>query len=121
MSIIWPETLPQKFLARGYDERTPNNVIRSKMDQGPDKVRRKSTDAPWVFSGFIRIDESQVPIWLEFYYTTLMEVRSFTFPHPRTGDPITVRVFNNSESAPPLRAVSANGKYELQLALEWIR
>lgn len=117
----WPETLPQKFLARGYEEKTPNNVIRTQMDQGRDKRRRKSTDAVWLFSGIMRLDAAQVETWLDFYYETLGEVGSFDFPHPRTGEIITVSVFNNAESAPPLRAVGANDRYELQLVLEWSR
>ena len=115
----WPSSLPQKFLARGYAEQAPNNVLRTSMDQGPDKRRRRASDAPWVFTGLMRLTGTQLEAWHTFYYDTIKETGDFTFPHPRSGSPITVSVANNAESAPPVRAINGNDRYELSLALEW--
>lgn len=111
----WPASLPQKFLARGYSESPPNNALRTEMDQGPDKVRRRSTDAVWEYNGLMRLTGAQLTIWLEFYYQTIKEVGAFDFPHPRTGDTIEVRVANQT---PPYRALNANDQWELTLSLE---
>ena len=41
--IDWPATLPQEILAEGYEEGLPDVLVRTKMDAGPDKVRRRAT------------------------------------------------------------------------------
>ncbi len=35
MAEIWPGTLSNHILIDGYSETAPNNMIRSKMDEGP--------------------------------------------------------------------------------------
>lgn len=111
----WPETLPQKFLVRGYAEEPPNNVLRTPMDQGPAKARRRSTDAVWRYTGLMKLTGAQLSTWLTFYYDMIKEVGVFDFPHPRTGSTIEVRVVNH---APPYRPINANDQWELSLSLE---
>ncbi|QLH37711.1 MAG: hypothetical protein HWD60_00095 [Defluviicoccus sp.] len=43
MSAVWPSSLPQKPLVDGFSETAPNLVVRSPMDVGPAKVRRRAT------------------------------------------------------------------------------
>jgi len=40
---IWPAGLPDKPLQDGYSERLPSVLIRTNMDKGPAKVRRRFT------------------------------------------------------------------------------
>jgi len=112
----WPLTLPQVLLVQNYAETPPSNVIRTQMDQGPPKVRRRSTDAQRLFSGTMILTEDEVAIWEDFYYNTIQEVLPFDFPHPRTGATISVTVNNNGSGAPPYAAVDA-GLYSLTLVL----
>lgn len=111
---IWPANLPQRFLAAGYSETMPDNVLRTQMDQGPDKVRRKSTDGVWEFSGTMRMTGVQLESFLDFYRDTLKEVAKFNFPHPRKGTPIMVRF----AKAPSYQPVSASGPWDVSIAIE---
>lgn len=111
----WPVTLPQQFLMQGYSETPPSNIIRSTMDQGPPKDRRRSTDNERLFSVSMELTEAQIAIWEDFYYNTIQEVLPFDFPHPRTGATISVKVRNNDQGAPPYSA--NDGNYLLQLVL----
>lgn len=40
---VWPAALPQDFQIKNYLEVLPDVVVRTKMDAGPDKVRRRLT------------------------------------------------------------------------------
>ena len=40
---VWPAALPQDFQIDGYGETLPDVTIRTKMDAGPAKVRRRFT------------------------------------------------------------------------------
>ena|SRR5581483_3281963 len=112
----WPDTLPQQLLMDGYAETPPSNVIRSTMDQGPPKDRRRSTDAERLFSGTMELTQDQIGIWEDFYYNTIDEVLPFDFPHPRTGATISVKVRNNGSGAPPYSCLTRD-LYLLTLVL----
>ena len=92
-------TLPAftEFLIETYQETAPNNVIRTQMEIGPDKVRRRGTSAPTPFSGTMLMTSSQVSNLLTFFDTTLnYGAESFDAVHPRTTVAATVRF-----TAPP--------------------
>jgi len=114
----WPGTLPQKVQIQGFTEKGPGNVIRSTMDQGPAKSRRRSTDSPRTFNASVRLSNAQIVIWEDFYFNTLLEVLPFDFPHPRDGSTISVRVVNNTNGAPPITPLNGNDSYLLALVLE---
>ena len=43
--VVWPTGLPQHIQMQGFSEQLPKNTIKSKMDHGPGKVRRKDVAA----------------------------------------------------------------------------
>lgn len=43
---MWPSSLPQEPLVDGYKRTLPNNLIRSSMDTGSDKVRLRGRSKP---------------------------------------------------------------------------
>jgi len=45
MTVVWPTALPQRFLVDGYSLSQPDGRLRSPMDAGPPKVRRRSSAA----------------------------------------------------------------------------
>ena len=45
MPSSWPPTLPQQLSRQGYGESLPDNVIRTTVDAGPEKRRRRFTAA----------------------------------------------------------------------------
>lgn len=45
MAAVWPPSLPQRQLVDGYEETLPNIVVRTQMEAGAAKVRRRYTAA----------------------------------------------------------------------------
>lgn len=81
----WPAGLPQTFSGQGYSESLPEMTIRTSMDVGPDKVRLRSTAAPRVVTGSMRMTTAQLATLETFVKTTTNGgADSFTFPY-RTG------------------------------------
>lgn len=89
----WPVSLPQTFQQGSYKESFPNQSIATKMDTGPEKVRRRFTAAPYPMVGrmWLTLDQSNT---LETFYLTTLKGGSltFTFTHPRTLVTITCRM-----------------------------
>ncbi len=86
MSIVWPLGLPQKLQASGYQESAPSTVVRTAMDTGPAKIRRRMTSAPRRIKGSVMLTAEQVAILDEFFLSTLSGgAVAFDWLHPRTG------------------------------------
>ena len=92
MADVWPATLPQKFNEEGYSEGMGKNLIRSNMDAGPAKVRRRTTSAVRPMSGTMQMTSTQLQDLVEFYETTIMHGSlPFEFPNPRDAGVLLVR------------------------------
>lgn len=87
----WPGTLPQVFEEGSYQEALTDNTIRTKMDVGPDKVRRRSTAVVEKIRGTMTLDQTQWGTLRTFYYTTLASSLPYTWIHPSTGAAINCR------------------------------
>lgn len=79
---LWPATLP-KQPQKGYSESIGANIIRSPMDAGPAKQRRRSAkpaelDVSWILT-------TQQLADLDLFIETKIGngVNRFKFPHPR--------------------------------------
>jgi hypothetical protein len=83
----WPSTLP--ITRDSFKESPPNRVIRSNMDVGPDKVRRRSSNAPRPVSLSLFLTSAQLATFDTFYLEN--DAYSFTFTHPRTGLVVSAR------------------------------
>ncbi len=91
-TINWPSSLPTAPLQDGYKEIPADNTIRSKMDIGPDKVRRRSTSGVAKLSVSYRLTQAQVSDLDTFYRTTTFAgTAEWNYTHPRTGAAIVVR------------------------------
>ncbi len=82
----WPPELPQSFDAEGFRETPPSLAVRSPMDIGPAKVRRRQTVGPTTFDGQLpplSYDQANILVW---FWQAVCEggVLSFTWKHPRT-------------------------------------
>jgi len=90
----WPVTLPQfnEILVDTYTEIAPQNVIRTQMDIGPDKLRRRGTAAPELFTGSFHMTSTQVGILRTFFDDTVnYGADAFDSIHPRTTAAISAR------------------------------
>jgi hypothetical protein len=81
----WPDELYGTILKSGYNETVPNNVIRTEMDVGPAKIRRRGTAAVRPFTFNLFLSPAQLATFDTFYVTTIKSGSlSFTFRSPRT-------------------------------------
>ncbi|MGE0256916.1 MAG: hypothetical protein AB7N54_20005 [Alphaproteobacteria bacterium] len=93
----WPDTLPQDVLLDGYDEAFPDVMLRTQMDAGPAKVRRRFTAAVVPMQVTVPLTRTQVATLATFFNDTLEGgTLPFDWVHPRTQDAATFRF-----TAPP--------------------
>lgn len=110
----WPATLPDKVLQEGYDEQLQPIVIRSPMDTGPAKLRRRATAAPRSISGGQRLTAAQVETLDGFYRTDCADgALAFDWKHPRTQAAASLRFVS-----PPRYASLGGGVYAVSLSFE---
>lgn len=72
-SVSYPSTLPQNMLVNGYGHTAADNVLRSKMDAGPDKTRRRFTSGPEPVRGQIFVTDAQLQIFRDWHKNDLLD------------------------------------------------
>ena len=72
MSIpAWDASLPQRLIIKSYAESPADVLVRTSMDFGPAKVRRRGTAGPRPVSGSIIVTAAQLATFKTFFNTTL--------------------------------------------------
>jgi len=81
----WPTTLPNLEIG-GFSIAGASNLLRSNMDAGPAKQRRRFTWGPRPVTGRVTLDDTQMTAFLTFYRNSLLDgaVR-FEWTDPITG------------------------------------
>ena len=107
MAVQWPLALPQKPLQDGYKRTIPNNLIRSSMDTGSDKVRRRGRFKPQVVTASYLLRPNYVyqgqrfdqkAVLEQFVHNSIAEgAVAFNFPHPETGSLVRARLKATSD------------------------
>jgi hypothetical protein len=109
----WPGSLPQAPLL-GATEKFPDNLIRTKMDTGPDKVRRRFTAGVTEVAFPLLLTAEQADDLDTFFRATLKDGSlRFDFRHPRTGAQVEMRFL-----APPELRLLTPSKYRATLRME---
>ena len=111
----WHTDLPQELFLSGYSQTYPNVTIKSEMDVGPAKVRRRFTAGVEPVSGTMILTAAQLATLDTFYNTTLLggSLRfAWTVP-PAHSVACEMRF-----TEPPTWTAIEPGKYEVSLALE---
>jgi hypothetical protein len=112
-NISWPELLPPTLLLAGLSMHPQDNVIRTSMDAGPKKARRRYTASIKLFSGKQVFDAAELAVFEQFYHTVLADgVLRFNFK-----DPITLEVAE-FRFAGPYSNVSNEGRWEVTVQME---
>lgn len=84
-NIMWPNSLPQVLRLDGQQAKRKSNVIRTQMDAGPDKVRRRYTVSVKIFEGSIIVTGKQRQILEDWYRDVLGDgVLRFVMKDPQT-------------------------------------
>lgn len=85
MAETWPASLDQCFLIGGFSQQNRPVVIRSEVDAGPPKVRRRYTKPIRNVTGAIKADKAQTVALNTFFDVTLQGgVKRFQFTNPIT-------------------------------------
>ena len=112
--MTWPETLPQELLMEGYTESAPDLLLRSAMETGPSKVRRRATAGVRPVNGSILVTAAQLEIFKGFYNDDLMAgALRFDWLDPVDGTTAVEMRFKE----PPAWSME-EGYYRITLALE---
>jgi hypothetical protein len=115
----WPASLPQKPLVDGYEERTPSTLVRTQMDKGPDKVRRRHTAGTRTFAQQLELSGSQVSTLESFIDSDLDGgALQFDWQHPRTGANVKFRFVPLDESTLVSYSTIGDDVYRVQMQLE---
>ena len=86
----WPTSLPQ-VPQRGFSESIGLNILRTPMDMGPAKQRRRSS-RPSTMSVSFLMTTLQVSTLETFCFNTIQGTTRFNFRHPRTSSTVEVRI-----------------------------
>jgi hypothetical protein len=112
-NIFWPELLPSGLLADGFGKQPQNTVIRTAMDAGPKKARRRYTARSVKYSGKQVFDTAELMVFEQFYHNVIADgVLRFNFTDPVTQEIAEFRFTEDYTT----RAV--DGLYEVQMSLE---
>ncbi len=110
----WPATLPQEPMEQGYNEVAPDNILRTQMDVGPAKLRRRTLSNTRPVTISLRLSAAQIEILDAFYMTDLVSgSQTIQWVHPRTGVSKDLRF-----TAPPQYLESSDGWYTATCQLE---
>ena len=91
-TVDWPVALPPAPMPRGYTEQPPKLTIRTEMDAGPAKVRRRFSAGVRPLSCIWTMDDAQLAT-LDAFFTVTLEggAKRFNARHPRTGQTVEMR------------------------------
>lgn len=112
-TYTWPAGLPQDFLQDGYSDSPPDVLIRTEMDAGPAKVRRRMTSNVRPITASITVTSAQLDTFESFFNTTLSGgVSRFNYTHPVHGA-VEMRF-----SGVPSYAKIGGDRWRIDMALE---
>mgnify|MGYP001170021751 CR=1 FL=1 len=110
----WPSTLPQELIAETLSIEMPDNLLRSDMDIGPAKVRRRTTSNVTKVSGDIIVTRDQYNTLSSFFSNNASYgATEFDWINPITGSSCSMRF-----SAPPRVKPEKGSLLRVSLSLE---
>ena len=111
----WPSGLPQSPLVNGFSESTPDTRLRTQMDVGADKMRRRYTGGIRRYRYTMFFTKAQVAIFETFLQTTLNGgIDIFTWKNHRTDASADLRFIE----MPTYTPIGGGDFYNVNLALE---
>jgi len=114
-TIDWPATLPQNISTDGYGQAAADNALRTSMEIGPAKVRRRTSAAPRPVSATIIVTEAQLVIFKAFHADDILDGSlRFNWLDPDDGTTAVEMRFTE----PPSWSYEGGGLYNIAMALE---
>lgn len=115
-AYIWPASLPQSP-QKGFAETGGVLMLRTPMDSGPAKQRRRG-QKPQVLQVSFIMTTAQTETLQEFIEDTLKGTARFGFTHPRLGTTVETRIVPQGESQLYSFTYLAPGYWTVSLQLE---
>lgn len=115
-SYVWPATLPENP-QKGFSETGGVLILRTPMDAGPAKMRRRG-EKPQVLAVSFIMTTAQVQILDSFIKDTIKGTARFGFKHPRTESIVEVRMVPQNEGSLYTSNYAAPGYWSVSLQLE---
>jgi len=111
--IFWPDTLPKTLLMDGLSAKRNTSVIRTSMDAGAKKTRRRYTVSTMDFTGKMLLNSEQRLTLARFYQSALADgVFRFNFTDPQTLETAEFRFKEDYTEN------SIDGFFEISMSLE---
>jgi len=112
-NITWPDLLPSDPLSDGFAKKPQSNVIRTAMDAGPKKARRRYTARAVNYTAKQIFNAAELKVFEQFYHTTLADgVLRFNFTDPVTLETAEFRFTDEYETN------AIEGEFEVSMQLE---
>jgi hypothetical protein len=113
MAVAWPAQIQDCLEEQGFGLQKGETALRTDMDVGPQKVRRRFTKGVDTITGTIVVNKDQYVIFDAFFSTSLAGgILAFTFPHPIT------KVLTNFRFKGPYQLNPAGGGY-FNISMVW--
>lgn len=106
-SYVWPVTLPQAPLVNGWSESDGLNILRTPVDKGPPKQRRRGAK-PGTMSMPFLMTSAQIDILEAFIVDTLRGTARFGFTHPRKGTVLECRIVPSDQGMYDIKSMGGN-------------
>jgi hypothetical protein len=116
-SIYWPSAPFPQVPQKGFTESVGVNVLRSPMDIGPAKMRRRGARPSTLNVAFI-LTSAQAATLETFVKTTLLGTKRFNFLHPRTSSTVEVRIIPQGDGEFYKLTYIAPGYWQTDLVFE---
>jgi hypothetical protein len=114
--IIWPVDLPQMVSQDNYQEARGRNTIRTPVDQGRPKARRRFTSSIQTFTVTVYLTADQADIFDDFWEnTTAAGSLEFDWVHPRTQEAAVCQF--TGDDPPPMTPDGAEFKATFQMII----
>ena len=118
-AVTWDATqIPLNWLAQGYKEELGNKVLRTSVEEGPDKIRLLGTGETRTIQGRITLDEAQVNSLITFYHANATNEITITNPRNLTVNASTNLTVRFKE--PPVVSGVAQNVFTVGLVFEVI-
>jgi len=115
----WPTSLPQKPLIDGYKRVVPNNLIRSSMDTGSDKVRKRGRFKPQEISASYVLTAAQRNTLEAFVHDNIAEgAICFNWPHPELNRLVRARLKASQDGVLEFSPYKTTTRWAVTLKLE---
>ena len=111
-TVIWNTTnIPLNWQAQGYKENIGDRVLRTEVEDGPDKVRLLGTGKTRTIEGRVLLTNTQSDNLINYYNSNV--AKKLSIPNPRSTGNVTVRF-----AAPPVVSVAGHDTYAAALMFE---